>query len=123
MTPLDVARTQIGVVELPGNRGVPFERYALPGEDPLPWCARFLRWCYLQAGLKDKAIRELKALLAAEPRLSAPRLKLGLILYNSHHIAEAVDQWENVLRFDAKNQDALRYLKMAQTAGVTTLNM
>ncbi len=79
--------------------------------------------CYLQAGLKDKAIRELKALLATEPRLSAPRLKLGLILYNSHHIAEAVDQWENVLRFDAKNQDALRYLKMAQTAGVTTLNM
>lgn len=79
--------------------------------------------CYLQAGLKDKAIRELKALLAAEPRLSAPRLKLGLILYNSHHIAEAVDQWENVLRFEPKNQDAERYLKMAQTAGVTTLNL
>jgi tetratricopeptide (TPR) repeat protein len=79
--------------------------------------------CFVQAGQKDKAIKELKTLLNADPRLSAPRLKLGLILYNSHHIAEAVDQWENVLRYDAKNQDAARYLKMAQAAGVTTLNL
>ena len=79
--------------------------------------------CYVQAGQKDKAIKELKALLQADPRLAAPRLKLGLILYNSHHIAEAVDQWENVLRYDNKNQDAQRYLKMAQAAGVTTLSL
>lgn len=79
--------------------------------------------CYVQAGQKDKAIKELKALLQANPRLTAPRLKLGLILYNSHHIAEAVDQWENILRYDAKNQEAIRYLKMAQAAGVTTLTI
>lgn len=79
--------------------------------------------CFVQAGQRDKAIRELKALLSAEPRLAAPRLKLGLILYNSHHIAEAVDQWENILRFEPKNQEALRYLKMAQAAGVTTLGI
>lgn len=79
--------------------------------------------CYVQAGQKDKAIKELKTLLQAQPQLVAPRLKLGLILYNSHHIAEAVDQWENILRYDAKNQEALRYLKMAQAAGVTTLNV
>lgn len=77
--------------------------------------------CYVQAGQKDRAIKELKSLLNSDPRLTAPRLKLGLILYNSHHIAEAVDQWENILRYDAKNQEALRYLKMAQAAGVTTL--
>ncbi len=77
--------------------------------------------CYIQAGQKEKAIKELKAVLQADPRLTAPRLKLGLILYNSHHIAEAVDQWENILRYDGKNQEALRYLKMAQAAGVTTL--
>jgi tetratricopeptide (TPR) repeat protein len=77
--------------------------------------------CYVQAGQKDRAIKELKSLLNSDPRLAAPRLKLGLILYNSHHIAEAVDQWENILRYDAKNQEALRYLKMAQAAGVTTL--
>jgi tetratricopeptide (TPR) repeat protein len=79
--------------------------------------------CYVQAGQRDKAIRELKALISVEPRLAAPRLKLGLILYNSHHIAEAVDQWENILRFEPKNQEALRYLKMAQAAGVTTLGI
>ncbi len=78
--------------------------------------------CYVQAGQKDKAIKELKSILQADPKLVMPRLKLGLILYNSHHIAEAVDQWENILRYDAKNQEALRYLKMAQAAGVTTLS-
>jgi len=57
MTPLAlgdrlVARaiSQIGVVEERGNRGVPYERYALTGEDPLPWCARFVRWVYTQEG-------------------------------------------------------------------------
>lgn len=79
--------------------------------------------CYVQAGQKDRAIKELKSLLQADPRLTAPRLKLGLILYNSHHIAEAVDQWENILRYDPKNQEAVRYLKMAQAAGVTTLHL
>ena len=79
--------------------------------------------CYVQAGQKDKAIKELKALLQVDSRLTAPRLKLGLILYNSHHIAEAVDQWENILRYDSKNQEAIRYLKMAQAAGVTTLTI
>ena len=76
---------------------------------------------YVQAGQKDKAVKELKVLLQSDPKLIAPRLKLGLILYNFHHIAEAVDQWENVLRFEPKNTEALRYLKMAQAAGVTIL--
>ena len=76
---------------------------------------------YVQSGNKDKAVKELKTLLQANPKLVAPRLKLGLILYNFHHIAEAVDQWENVLRYEPQNSEALRYLKMAQAAGVTIL--
>ncbi len=76
---------------------------------------------YVQAGQKDKAVKELKTLLQSDSKLIIPRLKLGLILYNSHHIAEAVDQWENVLRYEPKNTEALRYLKMAQAAGVTIL--
>ncbi len=78
--------------------------------------------CYVQAGQKDNAIKELKSLLHSDPKLVVPRLKLGLIFYNSHHIAEAVDQWENILRYEPNNQEALRYLKMAQAAGVTTLS-
>jgi len=79
--------------------------------------------CFVRAGQNERAVKELKNMLVSDPRLAAPRLKLGLILYNSHHIAEAVDQWENVLRYDANNQEALRYLKMAQAAGVTSLSL
>ena len=78
---------------------------------------------YVQAGQKDKAIKELKTVLQVDAKLIAPRLKLGLILYNFHHIAEAVDQWENVLRYEPQNTEASRYLKMAQAAGVTTLTL
>ena len=76
---------------------------------------------YVQAGQKEKAIKELKTILQMDPKLIAPRIKLGLILYNFHHLAEAVDQWENVLRYEPKNPEALRYLNMAQAAGVTLL--
>lgn len=51
-TPLDAARSQIGVREQPpgSNRGPPHDLYSLPGEEPSAWCARGLRWCYEQAG-------------------------------------------------------------------------
>ncbi len=78
--------------------------------------------CYVQAGNKTQAIRELKIVLQMNAKLIAPRLKLGLILYNSNMIAEAVDQWENVLRLEPRNDEALRYLKMAQATGITNLN-
>lgn len=64
MTPLEVARTQVGVVEGPGNTGIPFDRYAFDGEQPLPWCARFVRWCFIQAGLKLPGNRWLIARVA-----------------------------------------------------------
>lgn len=79
--------------------------------------------CYVQSGQKEKAIRELRAVIQMDSKLIKPRLKLGLILYNSHLIAEAVDQWENVLRLDPKNTEANRYLKMAQTTGITNLEI
>lgn len=50
-TVVDVARSQLGVVESGDNGGVPFERYALRGEQPLAWCARFVRWCFAQTGV------------------------------------------------------------------------
>lgn len=46
-----IAKAQLGVREKTGkNDGVPFERYALPGEDPLAWCARAVRWVFTQWG-------------------------------------------------------------------------
>lgn len=47
-----IALTQVGVAETGDNGGVPLERYGLPGEDALPWCARFVRWVVNQAGAK-----------------------------------------------------------------------
>lgn len=75
--------------------------------------------CLVQAGQSQQAIKELRSILQMNTKAISPRLKLGLILYNSHMIAEAVDQWENVLRIDPKNEEAIRYLKMAQTTGIT----
>lgn len=49
---VDVALSQVGVKEKTGhNDGIPFERYALPKEQALAWCARFVRWCFAQLGL------------------------------------------------------------------------
>jgi hypothetical protein len=49
--PIDYAISQIGVRELTDrNDGIPFERYAIRGEQPLAWCARFVRWAYESAG-------------------------------------------------------------------------
>jgi hypothetical protein len=48
---VDIARSQLGVTESGANNcGVPFERYAIAHEQPLSWCARFVRWCFHEAG-------------------------------------------------------------------------
>lgn len=53
MSPLDFARKEVGVTESGGqNRGTPFTRYAINGEQPLAWCARFVRWCFENAKIK-----------------------------------------------------------------------
>jgi hypothetical protein len=51
------ARQQIGVREEPpgSNAGPPVERYALVGEDPLPWCARLVRTGLLLFGVLGAA--------------------------------------------------------------------
>ncbi len=77
--------------------------------------------CYLQMGQTSSAIVELRGFLQNEPNVHKARLKLGQILYNSQKIAEAVDQWEHVIRLDPKNEDAHRYLKMAQATGITDI--
>lgn len=58
---VEIAVAEVGVKEDPGNRGVPFERYGLPGEQPLAWCARFVRWCTEKADIKIPGNRYLNA--------------------------------------------------------------
>lgn len=78
---------------------------------------------YVQLGQTDKAIKDLKALVREYPHLIPARLKLGAVYYNSNNIAEATEQWENILIRDPQHPEALRYLKMAQAAGITSIDL
>lgn len=77
----------------------------------------------VQLGHTDKAIKDLKALIREYPHYIPARLKLGIIYYNANNIAEASEQWENILIRDPQHPEALRHLKMAQAAGITAIEI
>lgn len=78
---------------------------------------------HVQLGQSDRAIKDLRSLIRDYPHFVPARLKLGVIYYNSNNIAEATEQWENVLMRDPQHPEALRYLKMAQAAGITSIEL
>ncbi|MGZ3692012.1 MAG: tetratricopeptide repeat protein [Pseudobdellovibrionaceae bacterium] len=78
---------------------------------------------HVQIGQSDRAIKDLRALIREYPHFIPARLKLGVIYYNSNNIAEATEQWENILIRDPQHPEALRYLKMAQAAGITSIEL
>lgn len=75
--------------------------------------------CFVQLGDAERAIRELKNLIKDYPQYLPARMKLGLVYYNLNLLAEATEQWENVLYREPQHAEAKKYLKMAQTAGIT----
>jgi len=76
---------------------------------------------YLKKTDTDKAIQELNALLKDEPQYLQAANKLGLIYYNAGKSADALNQWERVLFRDPENQEAKRYMRLAQQANESTL--
>jgi tetratricopeptide (TPR) repeat protein len=78
---------------------------------------------YVHLGQSERAIKDLRALIREYPHFIPARLKLGVIYYNSNNIAEATEQWENILMRDPQHPEALRYLKMAQAAGITSIEL
>lgn len=78
---------------------------------------------YVQLGQTERAVKDLRALIREYPHFIPARLKLGVIYYNSNNIAEATEQWENILMRDPQHPEALRYLKMAQAAGITSIEL
>jgi tetratricopeptide (TPR) repeat protein len=78
---------------------------------------------HIQLGQTERATKDLRTLVREFPHLVAARLRLGQVLYNSNNIADAVEQWENVLVRDPENPEALRFLKMANAAGITSLGL
>jgi tetratricopeptide (TPR) repeat protein len=77
----------------------------------------------VQLGMSDRAVKNLRTLIREYPHFIPARLKLGVIYYNSNNIAEATEQWENILMRDPQHPEALRYLKMAQAAGITSIEL
>ena len=78
---------------------------------------------HVQIGQTDRAVKDLRALIREYPHFIPARLKLGVIYYNANNIAEATEQWENILMRDPQHPEALRYLKMAQAAGITSIEL
>ena len=78
---------------------------------------------HVQLGQGDRAVKDLRVLIREYPHFIPARLKLGVIYYNSNNIAEATEQWENILMRDPQHPEALRYLKMAQAAGITSIEL
>ena len=76
--------------------------------------------CFSKLNDTAKAIQTLQALVREYPQFNQARLKLGLIHYNNQNLAEAVQQWENVLLREPHHAEAQRLLKMAQAVGITT---
>lgn len=79
--------------------------------------------CFVKIGESDKAIKELKNIIKDFPQLTMARIKLGVIYYNLNNLAEATEQWESVLLRDPHHAEAIQYLKMANAAGITTLQL
>lgn len=77
---------------------------------------------YVKLGENQKAIRDFKNILREYPQMNTARLKLAQLYYNMNNVADAVEQWENVLHRDPKNAEATRQLKMAQAAGITSMS-
>lgn len=82
-----------------------------------------MRLCevFVQLGDFDRAIRDLRSLIREYPQFTQARLKLGSVYYQTGKIAEAVEQWENILARDPNNAEAARYVRMAQAAGITEI--
>lgn len=79
--------------------------------------------CYVKLNDGERAIRELRTLIKDYPQYLPARIKLGLVYYNMSLIAEATEQWENVLYRDPHHPEAKKYLKMAQAAGITNVGL
>ena len=77
---------------------------------------------FSRAGDDRNSIRELRNLVRDFPAFLPARIRLGVILFNSGQVAEAVEQWENVLVRDPSNAEASRLVLLAQNKNQTKLN-
>jgi tetratricopeptide (TPR) repeat protein len=71
------------------------------------------------AGERDKAIAEYEEIVRQNPEWVPARLSLGVALQAAGRKAEAVEQWNAVLRLSPGNRSAEIYLKLAAESAAT----
>lgn len=76
-----------------------------------------------QCGDSKRALKMLRDLTAEYPSFVPAQLKLGVVLFHSHRIVEAIEEWERVLMRDPNNKDAREYIRAAQNLGQTELGI
>lgn len=76
---------------------------------------------YVMLGKVDRAIKDLRLLIREYPNFIPARLKLGTIYYQNSNIAEATEQWENILAREPNHSEAKKMLEISQAAGITSL--
>lgn len=76
---------------------------------------------YSHTGDIKKAIKILRDMTAEYPSFLPANLKLGLALYNTRRVVEAVEEWEKVLMRDPGNKEAKEYIRIAHQSSLTEL--
>jgi tetratricopeptide (TPR) repeat protein len=72
---------------------------------------------FVKKGEHRHAVRELKNVVRDYPQFIPARIKLGIVLYNSQNIQEAVQVWEAALTRDPDNKEAQNFIRIAQRSG------
>lgn len=76
---------------------------------------------YAKKNFVSKALEELRKLKNEKPEYAPARVALGVLYYGCGKVLEARSEWERVLVKDPRNEEALMYLNLSQTATETTL--
>lgn len=69
---------------------------------------------FAKKGFLTRAMQELQALKAEQPRFVPARVQLGLLHYSQGNLLDAELEWEAVAEIEPGNREALAYLEMAR---------
>lgn len=78
---------------------------------------------FLKASEPKKALKILRDVQAEFPAFLPAQIKLGVILYHSNRVVEAIEEWEKVLMRDPGNKDVREYIRIANEAGQTEIGL